>query len=85
MTETIKRPVQKPPSIREASKIADSVHLAAYEVYCEVYGPQPALLEGWCRGGFGCGELIAYLFARSFPKSEWKQRVREAMAGNVNL
>ena len=56
-----------------------SVHLAAYEVYCHVCGSQEALVEGWCRGGFGTGELIAFLYARSFPKTEWKSRFYEAL------
>lgn len=58
-----------------------SIALRAYEVYCHVYAPQPALvdLEGrGCRGGFGVGELLAFLYARSFPKEEWRDRVREA-------
>jgi hypothetical protein len=61
------------------------VTIAAYEVYCHVYGPQEAMVTGGCRGGFGTGELIAFLYARSFPKSEWRQRVNEAFNGMVNL
>lgn len=55
--------------------------MAAYEVYAHVYAPQEALIEGSCRGGFGQGELVAFLYARSFPKQEWRARVDEAMAG----
>lgn len=54
------------------------VTLRAYEVYCEIFRPQPAMIEGGCRGGFGAGELIAMLYARSFPKSEWSARFEEA-------
>lgn len=54
------------------------VYLAAYEVYSALYGPQQAMIEGGCRGGFGTGELIAFLYARSFPRAEWSQRVDEA-------
>lgn len=57
------------------------VTLRAYEVYKHVYGEQPALITGWCRGGFGVGELIAFLYAYGFPKSEWRQRVDEAFKG----
>lgn len=71
------KPCQK--SDRPA-EIPDAVHMAAYEVYCHCYGAQPALIEGWCRGGFGMGELIAFLYARAFPRSEWRDRVREAFA-----
>lgn len=62
--------------------VPEAVALRAYEVYCEVHRPQPAMidLEGRdCRGGFGAGELIAFLYARSFPKAEWKQRTEEAL------
>jgi hypothetical protein len=31
-----------------------------------------------CRGGFGLYELIAFLYARSFPKDEWEKRAEEA-------
>lgn len=37
------------------------VHMMAYEVYCERYGPQQALIEGDCRGGFSTGELDMFL------------------------
>jgi hypothetical protein len=55
------------------------VYLAAYEVYSHVFGPQQQLIEGECRGGFGTGELIAFLYARAFPRSEWSKRVDEAL------
>ncbi len=57
------------------------VTLRAYEVYRHVYGPQEALVTGECRGGFGAGELIAFLYARSFPKEEWRERTDEAFRG----
>jgi hypothetical protein len=57
------------------------VTMLAYEVYCHVFWPQEALVTGWCRGGFSAGELIAFLYARSFPKSEWRVRVDEALMG----
>lgn len=40
---------------------------------------------GWCRGGFGISELVAFLYARSFPKEEWHKRVQEAFTGMENL
>lgn len=58
-----------------------SVTLRAYEVYSYVYAPQPAMVTGDCRGGFGIGELMAFLYARSFPKEEWRARVEEAFRG----
>lgn len=33
------------------------VHLKVYEKYCEKYKPQPALIQGNCRGGFALNEL----------------------------
>lgn len=58
-----------------------AVTTAAYEVYCEVYGAQKELVTGSCRGGMGTGEMIAFLYARSFPRSEWRARVDEAFDG----
>lgn len=58
-----------------------TVHLMAYEVYCDVFSPQPSLIEGSCRGGFGDGELVAFLYARNFPRSEWRKRANEALDG----
>lgn len=55
------------------------VTLRAYEVYRELYHEQPALVTGECRGGFGVGELVAFLYARSFPKNEWRKRFDEAL------
>ena len=61
------------------------VTMRAYEVYCQVHSPQEALVTGGCRGGFGTGELIAFLYARSFPKEQWRARAEEAFHGQVNL
>ena len=65
---------------RPPQSVPDAVHMAAYEVYRVCYGAQPAMIEGGCRGGFSVGELIAFLYARAFPRSEWPQRVEEALA-----
>ena len=61
--------------------VPQAVTLRAYEVYKEVFGPQERLITGECRGGFGIGELIAFLYAHSFPQSEWRSRVEGALAG----
>ncbi len=58
-----------------------AVTMKAYEVYCKLYGPLEALVTGECRGGFGTNELIAFLYAASFPKNEWRSRVDEALIG----
>lgn len=75
-------PVQKPLE-REQGLVGSLITERAYEVYCHVYGEQPALMDLGrnCGGGFGVGELIAFLYARSFPKSEWRARVDEAFEG----
>lgn len=67
---------------REQARIPESVYMAAYEVYSHVYGPQEAIVDfaRGCRGGFGMGELIAFLYARPFPKDQWRMRVDEAFA-----
>lgn len=59
-------------------QIRAEVAMAAYEVYCHLFTPQNQLVTGGCRGGFGAGEIIAFLYAKSFPKSEWRHRVDEA-------
>jgi hypothetical protein len=61
-------------------QVRESVYMAAYEVYAAVYGEQKALIdhERGCRGGFGRCELVAFLYARSFPRQEWPSRVDEA-------
>jgi hypothetical protein len=70
---------------RKGGKCPKVVTMAAYEVYCNLYSPQDALVEGNCRGGFGTGELIAFLYAKTFPKSEWRVRYKEALCGMEHL
>lgn len=69
----------------EKGECPQVVTLKAYEVYCHMYTPQRSLIEGSCRGGFSTGELIAFLYAATFPKEQWKARVDEAFAGMKNL
>ena len=70
--------IQRP---RSNPQVPAVVAMRAYEVYCHLYGPQPAMVTGGCRGGFGICELTAFLYARGFPKEEWRERVREAFNG----
>lgn len=63
--------------------LPQTITMLAYEVYSHLYGKQEALVTGGCRGGFSSGEVIAFLYARNFPKSEWRSRVDEAFAGMV--
>lgn len=75
-------PVQRHNTVRhEQAVMPQSVTLRAYEVYRHVHGEQEAMITGHCRGGFSLGELIAFLYARSFPKEEWRQRCDEAFKG----
>lgn len=87
MTDSIPvavHPVQIKPDLhrRDNKPVAPQVvTMRAYEVYRHLYHEQTALVSGACRGGFGIGELVAFLYARSFPKSEWSARVDEAFRG----
>ncbi len=53
-----------------AAGIPWSLHLEAYDAYCKKYSPQPALIEGLCRGGFGVGELDEFI-------PGWRERASE--------
>ena len=75
-------PIQKSQLLRrECATVPEDIYMAAYEVYCEVYSPQKAIVTGDCRGGFGIGELVAFLYAKSFPKELWRAKVKEAFHG----
>lgn len=67
------------------ARVRTEITLRAYEVYCALHGPQVAMVTDGCRGGFGEGELIAYLYARTFPRNEWQQRFDEALCGMEGL
>lgn len=77
-------PVQKS-SNHDQAVCPQVVTLAAYEVYVHCFGSQEAMVTGGCRGGFGASELVAFLYARSFPKDQWRMRVDEALIGMKNL
>lgn len=74
-------PVQVNRSCHIKAQCPQVVTLKAYEVYCHVYGEQKEIITRACRGGFGVNELVAFLYASSFPKSEWSKRVDEALRG----
>mgnify|MGYP001558145458 CR=1 FL=1 len=77
-THPVQVPYRKPD---KATVCPQVVTMAAYEVYCHIYGPQEALVTGGCRGGFSVEELVACLYARSFPKDQWRVRVEQAFRG----
>ena len=85
MSEVETHPVQTKSHPRLQAQCPKVVTMAAYEVYSHVFAPQEAMVTGGCRGGFSASELIAFLYARSFPKDEWKDRVDEAFRGMQNL
>ena len=79
MDDETRHPVQTVD--HKGGKLKKAVTMAAYEVYSAVYAPQEAMVTCGCRGGFSTGELIAFLYARGFPRSEWRTRVDEALSG----
>ena len=76
-------PVQNHHRPHQKNVLPKVVTMKAYEVYCHIHRPQPAMVEDGCRGGFGVGEIIAFLYAHNFPKEEWRARVDEAFRGMV--
>lgn len=81
-TEVETHPVQTLTGyVSEAGRLPKTVTMKAYEVYVALYGEQKAMVEGQCRGGFSTSEIIGFLYARSFPKAEWRDRVSEAWKG----
>lgn len=84
MGEIKTHPVQRRlPRPGERAQCPAVLTMRAYEVYCHIYGEQEAMVTGACRGGFGIGELLCFLYARSFPRAEWADRVEEAGRGMV--
>lgn len=73
-------PVQTKP-YRSDGRIRKEVALRAYEVYRHLYGEQEALINDGCRGGFGTNELIAFLYAMTFSRDKWREKVDEALEG----
>ncbi len=80
MSEPATHPIQTP-CCQRGGRAPQWVTMRAYEVYRHVYGAQEAMVTGDCRGGFGTTELIAFLYAHSFPKEQWRDRVDEALNG----
>ena len=85
MSNQTVHPVQVKRVVHEVPCVPTCVSLRAYDVYSAVHGAQEALITGNCRGGFSAGEIIAFLYARSFPQAEWRARVDEALMGMRGL
>lgn len=65
--------------------ISSEIYMKAYEVYSHIYGKQDAMIIGKCRGGFFTREIVALLYAASFPKETWETKLDEALAGIQDL
>lgn len=80
-------PIQTHGVGKKSGRLGESMYMAAYEVYSHVYGAQQAMidLERGCRGGFGVDEIVAFLYARGFPKDQWRARVNEAFRNMEGL
>lgn len=85
MDEIETHPVQANRHRERTARVPKVVTMAAYEVYSKVFGTQEDLVTGDCRGGFGTGELVAFLYARAFPSNEWNDRFNEAVRGMKGL
>ena len=83
--KTEMHPVQTIRVVRGQSKLSTDVTMIAYEVYCHIHQPQEALVTGGCRGGFGVGEIIAYLYAYPFPKHQWADRAQHVFDNMENF
>jgi len=71
MSNTIPLPERKMAPVQGWPQgIPWSLHLEAYAAYCKKWSPQPALIEGWCRGGFGTKELDELI-------PGWRERASE--------
>jgi len=81
MEEIIKHPIQVSRGYGQPrATLRSEITEMAFEVYTHLYRGQTLerLNE---RGGFGIGEVVAFLYARQFPKSEWSARADEAFEG----
>ena len=60
---------------------ASIVTIAAYEVYCSIYGSTArfaGIETNDCGSEFSKNELVALLYARSFSEKEWPRRYHQA-------
>lgn len=66
-------------SLSSPARIPEAVAVRAAEVYSHLFrNPNDVIHD---RGGLHLSEVIAFLYARSFPQSEWQARVNEAFKG----
>jgi hypothetical protein len=75
-------PVQTHQNRHGAARCPKAVTLAAYEVYCHIYGSQEALVTGGCRGGFSTGELIAFLLRKIVSEERMGSQSARGISGD---
>lgn len=63
------------PHLRKFFRVPSYVALRAAEVYEHIYGDSRRVLTD----GFSAMELAGFLYARSFPREEWRVRFHEAI------
>lgn len=63
------------PHLQKYMRVPSYVALRAAEVYEEVFGNPARVLKD----GFSAMELAGFLYARSFPRAEWRARFHEAI------
>lgn len=61
---------------RDVRELPAAVTARAYDVYYHLY-PGQTLERINERGGLGVIEVIAFLYAHSFPREEWNRRAQE--------
>ena len=65
--------------MKQKTRMPQPVAERCYEVYSALYGNRQSLAHLQRRGGFGAGEVVAFLYARSFPREEWRERANEVL------
>lgn len=63
-------------------RVSAAVTARAYEVYAHLFGQQQLIADLNSRGGFGSAEMVALLYARSWPREEWSARFTEGLQGS---
>ena len=69
--------IQVPNNRSMSGTISKAMMERAYEVYIHLYGKSQSLERMNERGGLSVGEVMAFLYAHSYPQSEWRERSHE--------
>lgn len=84
MSEPTMHPVRVHLHSHHGPQVSKEITDRAWEVYGSMHGSQTNAVIAE-RGGFGITELIAFLYARTFPEDQWRERSDEAFRGIKNL